>query len=77
MNLDINEVQTLLSITKKINFIDKLVRVVYDINLITKHNYKIKYNISDNEYATLNNIKNKYGINMLYIMCAHSYNYKH
>jgi len=77
MNLDINEVQTLLSITKKINFIDKLVRVVYDINLITKHNYKIKYNISDNEYATLNNIKNKCGINMLYMICVHSYNYKH
>ena len=73
MNFDSNDVIILVSIVKKINFMDELVRHVYDINLISSNEYKIKYGVSDKLYDKFIKIKNNCGIQTLYLIYSHVY----
>jgi hypothetical protein len=76
MYLNSNDITNMISIIKKINFMDELVRLVYNINLITDTKYKIKYNMNDELYKKIIKIKQKYGIDKIFEMFAYVYSKK-
>jgi flagellar biosynthesis GTPase FlhF len=70
---DISNVQDIVIIIKKFNFMDQLVRFVYDIDLINSSTYKQKYSMSNELYNDIIKTIQQNDIDVLFIICCYIY----
>ena len=68
-----DDITNLIIMIKKINFMDELVRLTYDINLINEVDYKAKYKMNDALYKKIIKLKNKYNIEKIFEVFSYIY----